>query len=140
CCSTSSCPGVTATACWGTSNGSRATAPGRSSPSLPTRCRATGRKRWPPASTATSPSPSTSAPSRTKWLDCFLQLDGAVNGLEVNLAPAPDRKSTRLNSSHDQSSYAVFCLKKKKQKIGSHDNTSPLLDALSHSSYISVTW
>src|SRR5206468_5460400 len=26
---------------------------------------------------------------------------------------APDRKSTRLNSSHDQISYAVFCLKKK---------------------------
>src|SRR6516165_11795583 len=31
-------------------------------------------------------------------------------------APArgPDRKSTRLNSSHSQISYAVFCLKKKK--------------------------
>src|SRR5206468_11270322 len=27
-----------------------------------------------------------------------------------------DRKSTRLNSSHDQISYAVFCLKKKKKK------------------------
>src|SRR5206468_12263263 len=27
---------------------------------------------------------------------------------------AIDRKSTRLNSSHDQISYAVFCLKKKK--------------------------
>src|SRR2546421_3048368 len=27
-----------------------------------------------------------------------------------------DRKSTRLNSSHDQISYAVFCLKKKKNK------------------------
>src|SRR2546428_8769900 len=27
---------------------------------------------------------------------------------------ALDRKSTRLNSSHDQISYAVFCLKKKK--------------------------
>src|SRR2546421_9023394 len=27
-----------------------------------------------------------------------------------------DRKSTRLNSSHDQISYAVFCLKKKKQQ------------------------
>src|SRR2546428_12061143 len=27
-----------------------------------------------------------------------------------------DRKSTRLNSSHDQISYAVFCLKKKKSK------------------------
>src|SRR2546428_7727979 len=33
-----------------------------------------------------------------------------------SLAPgdaAADRKSTRLNSSHDQISYAVFCLKKK---------------------------
>src|SRR5688572_32543064 len=28
----------------------------------------------------------------------------------------PDRKSTRLNSSHSQISYAVFCLKKKKEK------------------------
>src|SRR2546427_3063994 len=27
-----------------------------------------------------------------------------------------DRKSTRLNSSHSQISYAVFCLKKKKRK------------------------
>src|SRR5256886_10423608 len=31
------------------------------------------------------------------------------------LAFLPDRKSTRLNSSHSQISYAVFCLKKKKQ-------------------------
>src|SRR5689334_24519035 len=29
---------------------------------------------------------------------------------------ARDRKSTRLNSSHSSISYAVFCLKKKKQK------------------------
>src|SRR2546430_5493347 len=28
-----------------------------------------------------------------------------------------DRKSTRLNSSHSQISYAVFCLKKKKQRL-----------------------
>src|SRR5206468_11355587 len=28
-----------------------------------------------------------------------------------------DRKSTRLNSSHDQISYAVFCLKKKKKEL-----------------------
>src|SRR6476620_11980468 len=28
--------------------------------------------------------------------------------------PGPDRKSTRLNSSHANISYAVFCLKKKK--------------------------
>src|SRR5206468_8199100 len=32
------------------------------------------------------------------------------------MAVATDRKSTRLNSSHDQISYAVFCLKKKKKK------------------------
>src|SRR2546428_5897977 len=30
-----------------------------------------------------------------------------------------DRKSTRLNSSHDQISYAVFCLKKKNELITS---------------------
>src|SRR2546430_12886173 len=29
-----------------------------------------------------------------------------------------DRKSTRLNSSHSQISYAVFCLKKKKPQLG----------------------
>src|SRR5688572_31431003 len=33
----------------------------------------------------------------------------------VGLARDEDRKSTRLNSSHSQISYAVFCLKKKKK-------------------------
>src|SRR5688572_32408646 len=33
-----------------------------------------------------------------------------------------DRKSTRLNSSHSQSSYAVFCLKKKSSQ---HANAAP---------------
>src|SRR2546421_6036668 len=32
-----------------------------------------------------------------------------------------DRKSTRLNSSHDQISYAVFCLKKKKNSTTATD-------------------
>src|SRR5256886_11758115 len=32
----------------------------------------------------------------------------------------PDRKSTRLNSSHSQISYAVFCLKKKKVQSSLH--------------------
>src|SRR2546427_7655562 len=36
--------------------------------------------------------------------------------VEREAHPARDRKSTRLNSSHSQISYAVFCLKKKKQK------------------------
>src|SRR2546430_9023220 len=35
-------------------------------------------------------------------------------GLGDRLAGILDRKSTRLNSSHSQISYAVFCLKKKK--------------------------
>src|SRR2546427_7109008 len=34
----------------------------------------------------------------------------------------PDRKSTRLNSSHSQISYAVFCLKKKKTTYGQPDS------------------
>src|SRR2546428_9838196 len=37
---------------------------------------------------------------------------------------AEDRKSTRLNSSHDQISYAVFCLKKKNHTDTAHDTTS----------------
>src|SRR5688572_32405691 len=39
----------------------------------------------------------------------------AKNSLSVNNGQI-DRKSTRLNSSHSQISYAVFCLKKKKKK------------------------
>src|SRR2546427_6568918 len=35
-----------------------------------------------------------------------------------------DRKSTRLNSSHSQISYAVFCLKKKKKKNKEVDATT----------------
>src|SRR5690348_17854399 len=34
--------------------------------------------------------------------------------LDPNREPIEDRKSTRLNSSHPSISYAVFCLKKKK--------------------------
>src|SRR2546422_762553 len=36
--------------------------------------------------------------------------------LEAGVVEGPDRKSTRLNSSHGYISYAVFCLKKKKNK------------------------
>src|SRR5258705_12135122 len=45
-----------------------------------------------------------------------------VHMLQTKMAPSsaayvqPDRKSTRLNSSHLGISYAVFCLKKKKKK------------------------
>src|SRR5690349_22450584 len=45
----------------------------------------------------------------------------SVNGVLFDkgtniLFQCPDRKSTRLNSSHVEISYAVFCLKKKKKK------------------------
>src|SRR2546421_2082597 len=37
------------------------------------------------------------------------------DGARESVCGLKDRKSTRLNSSHDQISYAVFCLKKKKK-------------------------
>src|SRR6266536_4893772 len=37
--------------------------------------------------------------------------------LVTDIRMPPDRKSTRLNSSHEWISYAVFCLKKKKKMI-----------------------
>src|SRR2546430_13328720 len=40
---------------------------------------------------------------------------------------AQDRKSTRLNSSHSQISYAVFCLKKKKKNDNTNTHTYRLL-------------
>src|SRR2546427_2253754 len=56
--------------------------------------------------------------------DEFAQLAGGACGFHLEVADLldlaghareeGDRKSTRLNSSHSQISYAVFCLKKKK--------------------------
>src|SRR5256886_9926125 len=52
-----------------------------------------------------------------------------------------DRKSTRLNSSHSQISYAVFCLKKKKpikqpkyllSKISAHNHIGPYFFVRTH--------
>src|SRR5258707_8460102 len=45
---------------------------------------------------------------------------GICLGLQLLFTRSQDRKSTRLNSSHANISYAVFCLKKKKQ-------TTPLI-------------
>src|SRR5256886_4302223 len=50
----------------------------------------------------------------------------------VSTQPAGDRKSTRLNSSHSQISYAVFCLKKKKKKKSNHNQYGELVLALEH--------
>src|SRR2546430_11738508 len=69
---------------------------------------------------------------REGWIElpAEAQVQGQFPGdLTLDLG---DRKSTRLNSSHSQISYAVFCLKKKKHKatalvttIG--DQTCPVL-------------
>src|SRR2546430_12529722 len=49
-------------------------------------------------------------------LEAVAAREGLAEGrLRVGDA-APDRKSTRLNSSHSQNSYAVFCLTKQKQR------------------------
>src|SRR5206468_11538236 len=47
-------------------------------------------------------------------LNNFLTVSGGVVNLLIPILRGQDRKSTRLNSSHDQISYAVLCLKKKK--------------------------
>src|SRR5206468_6363908 len=52
---------------------------------------------------------------------CRRRCGAAARAIVAHINPTSagvslDRKSTRLNSSHDQISYAVFCLKKKKKK------------------------
>src|SRR2546430_16995106 len=49
-----------------------------------------------------------------------LSREDLVDHPAVYIGQAVDRKSTRLNSSHSQISYAVFCLKKKKREPGRH--------------------
>src|SRR3712207_7462391 len=55
--------------------------------------------------------------------DSVARLDAALTAQDARVRSTAqgDRKSTRLNSSHANISYAVFCLKKKIQS--SHDNT-----------------
>src|SRR2546430_6461051 len=51
----------------------------------------------------------------------------ALSGAQLSMLLEGDRKSTRLNSSHSQISYAVFCLKKKK-----NNHHRPTRDAPTH--------
>src|SRR3712207_7821974 len=51
-------------------------------------------------------------------------LRGASDPRSAGAALQADRKSTRLNSSHANISYAVFCLKKKKQLVLIYITTS----------------
>src|SRR2546430_11494273 len=47
-------------------------------------------------------------------------------GLAILVQPQSDRKSTRLNSSHSQISYAVFCLKKQTAHVCGRTNLNIL--------------
>src|SRR5690349_24250421 len=58
-------------------------------------------------------------PAAQKAFD--VALAGILNDVARSTAEV-DRKSTRLNSSHVEISYAVFCLKKKKKKKKHTDN------------------
>src|SRR5256886_6443391 len=49
---------------------------------------------------------------------------GVIGHVGTLLSRAGDRKSTRLNSSHSQISYAVFCLKKKKKEKTTHSDST----------------
>src|SRR3712207_7751862 len=56
-----------------------------------------------------------SATGRAKWIDRQPGGGGRrLSGVVQFMLRRRDRKSTRLNSSHANISYAVFCLKKKK--------------------------
>src|SRR2546430_7881099 len=56
----------------------------------------------------------TTSSADLRWLNGF-----RLMVMRPVLSELEDRKSTRLNSSHSQISYAVFCLKKKKKKYNS---------------------
>src|SRR5258708_18295307 len=70
--------------------------------------------------------------------DVARQRERVAQQLEVPLdeRQRPDRKSTRLNSSHQIISYAVFCLKKKKRtasrSIVARPGTSAMLTSVAH--------
>src|SRR2546429_6465994 len=55
-----------------------------------------------------------------------------VGGRTLLVEQEIDRKSTRLNSSHGYISYAVFCLKKKKQAADEAAPSTPFLHAQPH--------
>src|SRR5256884_6648652 len=69
-----------------------------------------------PISVAATPSPSRIRPSRM----CSVPTYSWCRRASSSRASRRDRKSTRLNSSHGYISYAVFCLKKKKDEKQSY--------------------
>src|SRR3712207_8078163 len=52
----------------------------------------------------------------------FTSVDAAVSHAETMVAEGADRKSTRLNSSHANTSYAVLCLQKRQILVDAVDD------------------
>jgi len=67
--------------------------------------------------------------TRRKSADGALAFDDDTAVLDAIDNATQDRKSTRLNSSHDQISYAVFCLKKKKTNNANTKNNKHTNDS-----------
>src|SRR5574341_1926405 len=85
------------------------------------------------------PPRSTLFPYTTLFRSAIEASDCPKNRFAPEHCSAKDRKSTRLNSSHQLISYAVFCLKKKKEKkkkhnvmknIGEQSNARLIIDLL----------
>src|SRR5256886_5537267 len=69
--------------------------------------------------------------SKNELLERFRRSPNAILvGSQSFWEGVEDRKSTRLNSSHSQISYAVFCLKKKTTKNYQHSSSGHLLCSL----------
>src|SRR3989475_5634871 len=73
-----------------------------------------------PAGCSPAVPPFDGSPNRARYSTTFAVMSpvadmtvGTGGGVTVETPPPVDRKRTRLNSSHSQISYAVFCLKKK---------------------------
>src|SRR3712207_8583207 len=76
--------------------------------------------------------PHTCADQRYHGVGGAVEVASAVGqpGVRADVAARADRKSTRLNSSHANISYAVFCLKKKKHNL--HVYSLPVTDYIIH--------
>src|SRR5688572_32196897 len=73
---------------------------------------------------------------RIRTVSPCCQSGGDQASAQTTPKPRTDRKSTRLNSSHSQISYAVFCLKKKKTHHYPPALSSMLLSCLQVSTWL----
>src|SRR5690349_17587691 len=71
-------------------------------------------------------------------LNDFVRIRGESRTSTVVVDPTSDRKSTRLNSSHVEISYAVFCLKKKNHKISPNHSSKSVEVSFYHTTILDL--